>query len=199
MTKESAITHSHYLIISIVGSHAGEGLRDIFLRKRREINTAGKTYWLIQSHKAKTEQVQRLCKKARIKNVAVYCLFIEPSQKGGAKPTLHGEVALFTSLDNQNWEAIPDGIKVTGKISKNSTALVFDELKVLDVPLSIDLWEYSEFNTKYPVKMMLGASTVCCERAPSHGMKNRYRKVVGIGKLLSPYALWLQPNQRNPE
>lgn len=181
-----------YLIISIVGSHAGEDLTDIFLRKQKEIEKTGKTYWLIQSYKAKTTQVQNLCREAEIKDTFVYCLFIEPSQKGGAKPTLHDSVVSSVSSNNQDWKIISDGIKVTGKINKNSTALVFDELEILNISTPLDLWEYSEFKTKKPIKVILGASTVCCEKIPSHGMKSRYRKIVGVGRLVHPYGLWLK-------
>lgn len=186
------IVESPYLIISVIGSHAGESLVEIFLRKQLEIEKTGNTYWLVQSHKAKTQHVQDLCRKAKQEEIPVYCLLIEPSQKSGASPTIHNAIAEFVSSNNKDWGNIPNGIRVTGKISKNSTALVFDKLEVLDAPITLDLWEYSEFKTKNPIKLMLGASTVCCERAPSQGMKNRYRNIVGIGRLASPYGLWLK-------
>ncbi len=146
------IIQNPYIIISIIGSHAGEDLDQIFLRKQEDIEKTGKTYWMIQSHKAKTQQVQDLCKKASSENLPVYCLFVEPSQKGGAKPTLHDKVVTAISSNNQNWEDVGEGVKITGKISKNSTALVLDKLEVLSDSIPFDLWEYSEFKTKNPIK-----------------------------------------------
>lgn len=186
------ILHNKYLIISIIGEHAGESIEDIFSRKQKDVDEIGKTYWLIQSHKAKTETVQELSRKAEKEDISAYCLFIEPSQKGGAKPTLHDDPVTHVSSDNQNWNKLPNEIKITGKISRNSTALVFSELTIINNPTTIDLWEYSEFKTDNPVKMMLGASTICCEKRPSSGMKNRYRNVVGIGRLTMPYGVWLK-------
>lgn len=181
-----------FVIISVVGSHAGEKIVDIFLHKKQDVKEKGKTYWLIQSNKAKTDQIQSFCREAAKKGESVFCYFIEPSQKGGARPTLHDKMVTRVSVDKQNWDPVPRGIKITGKISESSTALVFDQLEVLNEPTVIDLWNYSEFQTKSPVKIRLGASTVCCERKPSQGMRSRHRRVVGVGRLTAPYSLWLK-------
>lgn len=192
MIKESDVVRSQYLIISVIGSHAGEGLADIFARKRREIERVGKSYWLVQSRAAGAQQVQDLCAAAGAASLQAYCLFIEPAQSGGARPTSSDALAAAASSDNRSWEAIPEGISVTGKIGRSSVALVFDEIVALEAPVRIDLWEYSKFGTGEPVRLALGASTVCCERAPSQGMKSHHRRVVGVGRLAYPHGLWLR-------
>jgi hypothetical protein len=191
LTIEEAVS-SPYLVLSIIGEHAGEGLDKISFRKQEEIKNAGKSFWLMQSYKAKPGMVQNLCAKNEKTNQPVYCLFLHPAQTGGARPTVKDAVANFSSTDSKTWEAIPNGIKVTGKIGPSSSALVFDELVLTGAPLIFDLWNYSEFGSANPIKMMLGASTVCCERRQSQGQRSHLRRVWAVAKLRSPYAVWLK-------
>ncbi len=43
----NSLLEENYLILSVVGSHAGESEKEIFDRKRREIAEVGKSFWLI--------------------------------------------------------------------------------------------------------------------------------------------------------
>lgn len=183
---------SKYLILSVIGSHAGEGIKEIFDRKQEEIDKTGKSFWLVQSYKARPEQVQYICKKADELGQPIYCAFINPAQAGGANPTIDSNPANYFSLDSKEWTDIPVGIKTTGKVNRNSTALVFDRLDISGADVEVDLWDYSEFGTNDPVKLILGASTICCEKKPSEGLKSRFRKIVGIGRLVPPYGVWLK-------
>lgn len=192
MSELNQVISNEYLIISIVGSHANEDLSNIFLRKQQEIQKTSRAYWLVQSHKAKTALVQVFCEEARVEGFDVYCLFIEPAQPGGANPTLHDTVATAFSADNQDWKPFPDGIKVTGKISKSSTALIFDELKILNTPVAFNLGNCFEYRTGYPVNFMLGASTICCTHHSSGEQDTHLRKIVGFGKLTFPSAVYLR-------
>jgi len=173
--------------------HVGESEEEIFLRKKDEIKVAGKSFWLIKSFKAKTEQIQSICKTASAEDKGVYCIFVQASQSGGAQPTKTNSVASQFSSDSVNWKNIPDGIKVTGKLDKNSTALVLESLEIIDDNIPFDLWKYSDFSNDFqPIKMMQGASTVCCIKKDSNGMKSRHRKVIAVGKLNAPFAVWLK-------
>lgn len=185
------ILDKKYLIISVVGSHAGEGISPIFLRKKNEIDKNGKTYWLIKSFKARTTQIQKLCQKAESEGEAIYCAFITASAKNGAKPTVSDSLVKHISENNDKWIALPEDVKITGKIDSHSTALVLSELEILGEPLTIDLWNYSDADNK-PIKLQLGASTVCCINVPSVGMKSRNRIIAAWGKLKSPYAVWVK-------
>jgi len=53
---------SKYLIISVIGPHAGETENTIFKRKIEDINNVGKTFWLIKSHLSKPDMVQQFCR-----------------------------------------------------------------------------------------------------------------------------------------
>lgn len=192
MKDINEVLEGKYLLISVVGSHAGEGKEEIFSRKKREIQDAGRSFWLIKSHQAKPDDVQSLCKTAANEGEEVYCVFIEPAQEGGAEPTKHDSVASQFSEDKVYWQEIPEGIKITGNI-KNASALVFGNLEVSDKKTEIDLWEYSNFRDKSnPIKFRQGASTVCAIGKYNEGMKSRYRKILGFGKLVEPFAIWLK-------
>ena len=181
-----------YLVISVIGSHAGEGIKAIFDRKKKEVADTGLCYWLIKSFKARTERVQKVCRKAADENEKVFCLFISPSAKNGARPTIHAEIVEEFSEDNKNWAVLPEGIKITGKIDRFSTALVFDDIQILHRPLSFDLSGYSEFETNLSIKFQLGASTVCAESSSVIRTPARFRNVIATGELHPPYAVWLR-------
>jgi len=193
-TTISSILRRNYILLTIIGSHAGESITDIFERKKDEVRVGGNSFWLIKSNKARTEHIQKLCACALNEGEDVFCLFIEPSIKGGAKPTTMNTQAYKFSYNEKDWENIPDGIKVTGKISKNTTALVLENLEItLDEGTEIDLWKYSDYlDQSSPIKFSLGSSTICATKIYNVGMKSRYRKIVAFGKLKKPFAVWLK-------
>lgn len=181
-----------YLIITVIGSHAGEEVGSIFSRKQRELKENGKTYWLLKSFRAKTAQIQQVCQKAREEGEEVGCLFVEASSRGGARPTVHGLRARQISSDGSAWDELSGGVRITGKLDAQSTALVLDELSLADPQETVNLWQYSEYGTGQPVRLQLGASTVCCVQAASVGMKSRFRRVVATGTLALPYAVFVR-------
>ena len=59
----------------------------------------------------------------------------------------------------------------------------------------IDLWDYVEHPALTPLKFQQGASTVCAVAAPNGqaiGMKSHKRKVVAVGQLAPPLAVYLK-------
>lgn len=180
-----------YLIISVIGSHAGEDITPIFLRKKNEINKNGRTYWLIKSFKARPVQIQEMCKRAESEGEDIYCAFITASAKNGAKPTINNILVKQISENNKEWITLPVDVKITGKIDTQSSALVLSELEIYSKPTTLDLWNYSDTDNK-PIKLQLGASTICCINIPSEGMKSRNRTIAAWGKLKNPYAVWVK-------
>jgi hypothetical protein len=186
-----------FAVLSVMGPHAGEDAEVIFHRKISDIQEIGETFWLIHSHKAKPDMIKRMCGMASYRENAVECLFIEPSSRGGAKPTKTDHAASEYSSDLLTWLHLPSGLSpVTGLITKNACALVFDQLK-LSARVPIDLWEYRDFfEAHQPVRFRQGASTVCVvqddmKKHPDR-MKSNIRQVVAIGRLIEPYAVWLR-------
>ena len=193
MINTNLIDKKKYVLFSIVGSHAGESETEIFARKKEEIVNANKSFWLIKSFKAKTKDIQKFCEHAHNDNEEVFCIFLEASQKGGTQPTKTSSVASEFSSDSIQWINIPKSIRVTGKIDKKTTALVLDNLEIINKEVVIDLWNYSNFfNDLEPIKFTLGASTICAVKQYNKGMKSRYRKIIAVGKLVKPFAVWLK-------
>jgi hypothetical protein len=187
---------SHYAILSVMGPHAGEDSETIFSRKINDIISIGRTFWVIQSYKAKPESVQQLCQTALDNGQTPLCIFLAPSSTNGAKQTKTSSAASAFSPDQVKWLTLPKGLSpVTGNI-KRASALVFDELKMIELQ-TIDLWQYADFiDPNLPVKTRQGVSTLCAVRQDTkkhpERMKSRFRQILAIGRLIKPYAVWLR-------
>jgi len=186
-----------YSVISVMGPHAGEDADAIFARKIADIRDAGRTFWVIHSHRATPDMIQRIGKIVRSKSGEPVCAFLTPSSPGGAVPTKTASVALEYSIDQLRWEKLPSGISpVTGQITRSACALVFDQL-VLCPSTTFDLWQYADFfNPEEPVKIRQGASTigVVTGNTSAHPdrMKSHIRQVMAVGRLVEPFAVWLR-------
>lgn len=190
-------TNGKYIVISVMGPHAGESEDEIFQRKIGDIKKIGHTFWLIKSFQAKPNMVQQICQIAKKENIEVYCDFIEASSREGATPTKEASSAESFSADGKRWEDFPKGLSpVTGKIDRNAYALVFNQLELVRAK-RIDLWDYANyFEQDYPVRIFQGGSTLCGVKKDMKTHKNRInahiRKVVALGKLCAPFCVWLK-------
>jgi hypothetical protein len=179
-------------VISVMGAHAGEDADVIFGRKIDDCETAGRTFWVAKSAKARPAQVQAICNPG-----PGYVIFVEPATPGGARPTTESESATDYSPDRVRWFPLPDGIgPVTGQMDSSATALVFDRLTT-DVDRTVDLWAYADAaDPDQPLRFILGLSTACAVRKDMSDhprrMKSRYRRVVAVGRLADPYCTWLR-------
>jgi hypothetical protein len=113
--------------------------------------------------------------------------------EGSAYPATTAQAAREMSSNGSNWTPLPRGIgKVTGRLP--SGGLFIGTLSPL-VNREIDLWEYLEHSTSKPLRFRQGASTACVvvsQTGPVQGMNSRTRKVVAIGRLAPPYAVYLR-------
>jgi hypothetical protein len=185
---------SDRVLFSVMGPHANETVSDIFVRKIEDIARVGHTYWLHRSWKAKPDHVQMFCN-----GTPLFVLFLNPSAKGGARETIETQVATHFSSDAHEWFSMPAGLSaVTGKMNM-AHAFKFDvliEATPSDYP-TIDLWKYRECGAgNMPVRFKLGASTLCAERGDtslsSNRMTSHQREIVAIGRLCSPFSVWLR-------
>jgi hypothetical protein len=183
MTDRTLITNVAPAILSIIGWHAEESPEDIAERKCRDVAQAGCTIWVYQSWKARIEAVQRFGSVHF--NPVVYFL------KGGAVPTRMTQEARQMSVDRSSWKPLPEGIgKVTGKLPGGG--LFIGELSPVDS--YIDLWKYLQ-HPALPLRFQRGAATACVVPAPNGsagGMKKHIRRVVAVGRLVEPYAVFLR-------
>lgn len=188
---ETALASPH-CIVSVMGPHAGEGADVIFDRKKSDIDGAGMAFWLIRSPKARPAHVQQMCS-----TLPGYTIFVEPSTRGGARPTTEAMAATEYSRDRVSWERLPIGIgPVTGKLDSGATALVFETLVTSNGGV-LDLWEYSEYSDiGKPLKFALGRSTICAVRRESKAhverMKSRYREIIAVARMKEPYCVWVR-------
>jgi hypothetical protein len=186
-----------YVLISVMGPHAGESEAEIFKRKIGDIEKIGKTFWLIKSHQGKPDKVQHICKRAKEEDKAVYCIFIEASSNMGAIPTKAASLAKSYSGDGKIWESLPAELSgVTGKIDTSTYALVFNQLELVRQE-RIDLWDYANyFEQEDPVRIFQGGSTLCAAKKDMKNHRNRMqahiRKVIALGRLCPPFCVWLR-------
>jgi hypothetical protein len=177
-----------------MGDHAGEVTDAIFKRKILDISKISKTFWLVRSPKAKPSLVQKLCS-----SVPAYPLFIEPSSKGGARPTETSDRAVEYSTNGISWQKLPLNLgPVTGKLGASAYALIFDELEIVyQNRVDLDLWQYADYETpEKPIKLILGCSTVCAEmedmQTHRDRLKSRYRRIIAVSHLAAPYGVFLR-------
>jgi hypothetical protein len=181
-----------WFVISVMGAHAGGGADAIFDRKVADCQTAGRTFWVAKSAKARPGQVQELCPTS-----SGHVVFVEPATSGGVRPTTQSERATEYSADRVDWVPLPQGIgPVTDQLDAAAAALVIDRL-VTDVDGMLDLRRYADAATpEKPVRFKLGLSTICAvqkDMAPHPDrMKSRYRRIVAVGRLVEPYCVWVR-------
>ena len=186
-----------YIVISVMGAHAGETEDEIFQRKIGDIKKIGHTFWLIKSFRAKPNMIQQICQKAKKENIEVYCNFIEASSSKGAAPTKEASRAKSCSSNGKNWEDLPKGLSpVTGKIDRSAYALVFNQLELVHAK-RIDLWDYANyFEQDHPVRISQGGSTLCGVKKDmkthTNKIKAHIRKVIALGRLCDPFCVWLK-------
>jgi hypothetical protein len=192
MTELESALASENCVVSVMGAHAGEAADLIFERKKIDIAETGISLWLVRSPRARPADVQEMFSTA-----PGYTIFVEPSTKGGARPTMEAAPAKEYSRDRVVWQSLPFGLgPVTGKLDSCATALVFDTLTT-NVRGVLDLWEYSEYQSKQkPLKFILGCSTVCAVRKDSKAhpdrMKSRYRGIIAVARMKEPYCVWVK-------
>jgi len=188
------LNNTKYVILSVMGPHAGEDEAKIYQRKILDIDNTGMTFWLVRSNQAKPDAVQQMCKVAKSESSDIYCYLIDPSSR--ASPTKYAESAKAYSQDKITWRDFPSSLgPVTGRIDKGAYALVFSEIKLSN--FNIDLWNYSNyFKQIEPIIFRQGGSTVCSiqkdSRAHPKKMQSNLRVVRAVARLTEPYEVWLK-------
>lgn len=175
------------LVLSVMGPHAGETPEAIFSRKIRDVSVAERTFWLYRSPRARPDLVRA--------HAARCVIFLAPSMVGGARPTIVAARATSFSPDRSRWSPLPEEISpVTGNLRGEAYAFVFSSLCLNSTSISVDLWQYATEGG--PVRFRLGASTLLATRTstathPARA-KSRFRRVLAIGLLATPPAVWIR-------
>ena len=189
MIDINKVLQNKYCVLSVIGSHAGESMSQIYERKIQDIKKVGKTFWITQCKKEFFEKINEFCLSGDL-----YIIFITPAHSCGARPTTVNTVASgYMTIDG--FQQFPKHLSpVTGSITKKTAALVFDKIEPSnssDVP-KLDLWNYLDATTNDPVRFILGESTKPCilnTTTIKKGMESRYRKISAIGHFVAPFCV----------
>lgn len=178
------------VVLSVMGPHANEDESAIFARKISDIAATGQTLWLCQSPPARPDRAQAFFKDSG------EILFLAPATTGGARPTTSAEQMTEFSTDKSRWEAIPAMSPVTGRRIASAYAFVLESLVLCEASASVDLWQYAAGIGDDPVRFKLGVSTLLarkCDTSEQEGrLKSRMRRVIAVGRLVEPYAVWVR-------
>lgn len=158
-----------YSIATIIGSHAGEEIGNIFNRKINDITNYRHTYWLFHSNKVTKDKFKLVVPKK------IY--FLQSKTKNGAKPTKRAQVAkYFSSYTHGTIQPIDLNLSpVTGKLSKVTKALKLSKIDLRD--------PFEFYFDKSLIKFNQFAGTHIFEEVENvKGIQNKdYRICIGIG------------------
>jgi hypothetical protein len=180
-----------FVVISVIGPHANEGVDDIFRRKMDDIRSAARTLWLVTSSKVRPLAVQEMCRAGG----GGYVVFVESS--GVPRPTTTEIAAVEYSTDQQTWQPLPAGVgPVTGKLGPSAKAFIFNALELCHGE-PFDMWAYGESpDGTSALDTRIGHSTVCALKCDTSGypkrMKSRFRRIAACGRLEDPFCVWLR-------
>ncbi len=193
--------NAKYVVISIMGPYGDEEESDIFIRKTREIQDCKYTFWHHQSRNATPEMVQELGAMAEQENESVYFVLLKGAGgKSGDNTKKTTQATHYKSCPDGRLFGIPsagEGIYV--ELGTKPYALKIREL--VEAEGEIDLWAYSKFDQQGSALVSVqGGSTMCAVKVATKAkddkkMKSRFREIVAVAELVSPYSVWLAVKQ----
>jgi hypothetical protein len=118
---------ARYLVLSSVGSHAGENWSTIVARKRVDIANARHSIWVVNSHAVRADALQAFCTE----HDARYVIFLSRRPHGqvnAGPPT--ADRAQFYSEDGKTWLRLHRALShVTGRLNVGTTGFWLDALE----------------------------------------------------------------------
>jgi hypothetical protein len=193
MTMLQDALAAEHVILSSAGAHAGQAWHKIVARKQADIGRAGHSVWVVNSNATRPEIVQPFCHDHDAHYVIFVSRLLRNSKSDDGPPS--SERAQGYSSDGRTWIPLPfwpqdrKGLsEVTGRINRATAGFWFDALEEIDSG-EIDLRSYSKLTgqtlegfqkheSAYPVRRM--------------GVVNRRGyQVLAVGRLASPFAVWL--------
>eukprot|EP00727_Mastigamoeba_balamuthi_P006003 m51a1_g2021 hypothetical protein (225) ;mRNA; r:1288692-1289504 len=188
-----------------LGSHS---VSDNFAAKLSDIALCGHTLWVCMSRQVTLEATRAACEASQQQQQqgcsSVWCVFVEPASRGGARDTATSTRASLVSDDGgATWRGLPEGLSgVTGRLSPKGTsiAFVFDRIDVVpeNEEVVVDLWDYETYpppgeGGPLPLRLSLGASTVVARRCDTSAaalrIRSHVRRVVAAARLCAPFCV----------
>ena len=174
-----------------VGNHAGEGFDAILERKKRERDRTGRMFWGYGGTACHPLMQVQPFARLYTKNEGKIYLMMEPVNSR-ADPDV--EPAKEYSSDGSVWQAIPEGICVTG----SRYALVLEDLCPIDIEIPLDQYTIGvgPSRGKAAIEYLQGrVDKGCLVRSlgvqPSDD-KTAKKRLRFAAKLLDPYAVLLR-------
>ena len=184
------IDASQAMVFMKVGRHDGEAFDDIIRRKREEYQRTGMIFWGYGGGTMHpVSKVQPFCKTQLIQSPSIALIM----QEIASEHEFTAAYATQYSRDGENWDEIPEGIRVTG----SRYALVLDE--IVEGDLEIDL---SHYRVGIVPSIGRGASNYILGRVdkgclefsgkPNDGTPNKIIQSRYQARLKDPYAVLLR-------
>ena len=200
-SKNGGFTPGPTLILQVMGPNAGESPQKIFVRKIIDTDPLGEfkmTYWYARTGLT-VQQVRRMAAKADQGKAALELVIVsqKPNQpRRDTPPSVTHETASQYSEDSLVWKDLPDGLSpVTGYDLSSGVALVLETITILKPTETIDLNEYSKFETSgEPIIYLrtLAYFGAVPTKAANDGMKSHKRDLIAVARLKQPYAVFVR-------
>jgi hypothetical protein len=171
-------------VVMKVGFHADEEWETVIERKRAEIAFTGRSFWGYGGSACHpTRQVQPFARREG-SEISVAMLWTK------SRPLSPSLTAREMSVDGDQWEPLPPGIKTTG----SKWALILDQLDACEETINIGEYEVGVGpRAGNPLSGYLrGQSDKGCVRRTATPMESDLRRVVAVGRLCSPWAVFLR-------
>lgn len=180
------------IIFMKVGVHDGEPFEEILERKRKEIESAGVSFWGYGGGTCHPSNQVRPFAKLKIEEGERIYLVMEEIESHHA-PTK--KVASRYSINGINWKPIPDDIKVTG----SRYAIILSEIR--EGELDIDLAQYE---VGYGPSRGIAATDYIKGRVDKGCLQMKHdiedggiirsdvKKITHFGEIVDPYAVFVR-------
>jgi len=200
-SKNGGFTPGPTLILQVMGPNAGESPQKIFVRKIIDTDPLGEfkmTYWYARTGLT-VQQVRRMAAVADQGKAALELVIVSQELNQPWKdppPSGTHKTASQYSEDSLVWKDLPVGLSpVTGYNLSSGVALVLETITILKPTETIDLNEYSQFETSgEPIIYLqtLAYFGAVPTKAAKDGMKSHKRDLIAVARLKQPYAVFVR-------
>jgi hypothetical protein len=182
------------IILSTAGRHAKEEWLEILDRKRRDINNAGHSVWVINANHARPDAVQAFCRSFG----ARYILFITRAANLKLDSSTVADIGTSTadgartfSANQKSWDDLhPKLTQVTGRINRATTGIWLDALEA--TPLRpLDLKSFTRHHDGLVLEAFNQPNPAFLVRRQEALQAGPYR-TLAVGRLAEPFAVWLR-------
>ena len=173
-----------------VGNHAGEKFDDILKRKHRERQTAGRIFWGYGGTACHPlMQVQPFARLYVRKQSRIYLLMESVDSK--ANPDV--DPANEYSDDGISWQALPEGISVTG----SRYAFILDEIERSELEINVENYTVGVgrsrgMNATEYLQGRIDKGCLALSTTPGSSSNPIKKSIHFSAKLVEPYAVLLR-------